>query len=202
MVSSLTHSLSLSLSLSLSSFPLMLVLSRVPLYRVLSALAHWAAIFGETEYLPLVAFPFVKLFQNNPLLCFEVVATVIGTYSTYYLTKTLRLYYLVAFKYCRHDGGVVGIRVQRRVFKGAGGLSVCAVNWCQHWFEYFPNPPLNVLSMAENVLAHHDQELLQHLVDRGITSQVPPPPPAISAMLLRLEVRPYVLALREFYIYI
>lgn len=53
------------------SFPL--------LRRVLSALAHWAAIFGEVEYLPLVAFPFVKLFQNNPMLCFEVVATVIGT---------------------------------------------------------------------------------------------------------------------------
>lgn len=93
------------------------------LQRVLSALAHWAAIFGEVEFLPLVAFPFVKLFQNNPMLCFEVVATVI-------------------------------------------------VNWCQHWFEYFPNPPLNILSMAENVLAHHDKELLQHLVDCGITSQL------------------------------
>ncbi|XP_074540281.1 TBC1 domain family member 31 [Halichoeres trimaculatus] len=93
------------------------------LQRVLSALAHWAAIFGEVEYLPLVAFPFVKLFQNNPMLCFEVVATVI-------------------------------------------------VNWCQHWFEYFPNPPLNILSMMENVLAHHDKELLQHLVDCGVTSQL------------------------------
>lgn len=50
------------------------------LHRVLSALAHWAAIFGEVEYLPLVAFPFVKLFQNNPMLCFEVVATVIGIF--------------------------------------------------------------------------------------------------------------------------
>ncbi|XP_062320828.1 TBC1 domain family member 31 [Osmerus eperlanus] len=93
------------------------------LQRVLSALAHWSAIFGETDYLPLVAFPFVKLFQNNPLVCFEVVATVI-------------------------------------------------VNWCQHWFEYFPNPPLNVLSMAENVLAHHDKELLQHFIDCGVTSQL------------------------------
>ncbi|KAI3361372.1 hypothetical protein L3Q82_013551, partial [Scortum barcoo] len=93
------------------------------LQRVLSALAHWAAIFGEVEYLPLVAFPFVKLFQNNPMLCFEVVATVI-------------------------------------------------VNWCQHWFEYFPNPPLNILNMVENVLAHHDKELLQHLVDCGVNSQL------------------------------
>ncbi|KAG5271002.1 hypothetical protein AALO_G00174760 [Alosa alosa] len=93
------------------------------LQRLLSALAHWSAIFGEADYLPLVAFPFVKLFQNNPLICFEVVATVI-------------------------------------------------VSWGQHWFEYFPNPPLNVLSMVENVLAHHDKELLQHLVDCRITSQL------------------------------
>ncbi|XP_051920616.1 TBC1 domain family member 31 [Hippocampus zosterae] len=93
------------------------------LQRVLSALSHWASIFGEAEYLPLLAFPFVKLFQNNSLLCFEMVATVL-------------------------------------------------VNWCQHWFEYFPNPPLNILNMAENIVAHHDKELLQHLVDCGITSQL------------------------------
>ncbi|NXR22022.1 TBC31 protein, partial [Cinclus mexicanus] len=89
----------------------------------LSCLAHWSAIFAETRYMPLLAFPFVKLFQNNQLICFEVVATVV-------------------------------------------------VNFCQHWFEYFPNPPVNVLSMMENVLAHHDKELLQHLVKYNVTSQV------------------------------
>ncbi|OXB82954.1 UNVERIFIED_CONTAM: hypothetical protein H355_009864 [Colinus virginianus] len=91
-------------------------------YRTLSALAHWSAIFGETPYIPLLAFPFVKLFQNNQLICFEVVATVV-------------------------------------------------VNFCQHWFEYFPNPPVNILSMMENILAHHDQELLQHLIKYSVTSQ-------------------------------
>ncbi|XP_066121835.1 TBC1 domain family member 31 isoform X1 [Saccopteryx bilineata] len=93
------------------------------LQRTLSALAHWSAIFSDTPYLPLLAFPFVKLFQNNQLLCFEVVATLI-------------------------------------------------INWCQHWFEYFPNPPINILSMIENVLAFHDKELLQHFAEHGVTSQV------------------------------
>ncbi|ELW49080.1 WD repeat-containing protein 67 [Tupaia chinensis] len=91
-------------------------------YRTLSALAHWSVIFSDTPYLPLLAFPFVKLFQNNQLICFEVVATLI-------------------------------------------------INWCQHWFEYFPNPPINILSMIENVLAFHDKELLQHFIDHDITSQ-------------------------------
>ncbi|XP_066479956.1 TBC1 domain family member 31 isoform X2 [Tiliqua scincoides] len=93
------------------------------LQRTLSALAHWSSIFGEMPYIPLLTFPFVKLFQNNQLICFEVVATVI-------------------------------------------------VNWCQHWFEFFPNPPINVLSMVENIVAHHDKELLQHLMSYNITSQV------------------------------
>ncbi|XP_038198463.1 TBC1 domain family member 31 isoform X3 [Arvicola amphibius] len=93
------------------------------LQRTLSALAHWSAIFSDTPYLPLLAFPFVKLFQNNQLICFEVVATLI-------------------------------------------------INWCQHWFEYFPNPPINILSMIENVLAFHDKELLQHFIERDVTSQL------------------------------
>ncbi|XP_021500924.1 TBC1 domain family member 31 isoform X4 [Meriones unguiculatus] len=93
------------------------------LQRTLSVLAHWSTIFGEIPYLPLLAFPFVKLFQNNQLICFEVIATLI-------------------------------------------------TNWCQHWFEYFPNPPINILSMIENVLAFHDKELLQHFIDRNITSQL------------------------------
>ncbi|XP_058420863.1 TBC1 domain family member 31 isoform X3 [Diceros bicornis minor] len=93
------------------------------LQRTLSALAHWSAIFSETPYLPLLAFPFVKLFQNNQLICFEVVATLV-------------------------------------------------INWCQHWFEYFPNPPINILSMIENVLAFHDKKLLQHFIDHDITSQL------------------------------
>ncbi|XP_048215123.1 TBC1 domain family member 31 isoform X1 [Perognathus longimembris pacificus] len=93
------------------------------LQRTLSALAHWSSIFSDTPFLPLLAFPFVKLFQNNQLICFEVVATLI-------------------------------------------------INWCQHWFEYFPNPPINILSMIENVLAFCDKELLQHFIDHDITSQL------------------------------
>lgn len=93
------------------------------LQRTLSALAHWSAIFGEMDYLPLLSFPFIKLFQNNQLVCFEVIATIL-------------------------------------------------VNWCQHWFEYFPNPPINVLGIVENILAFHDRKLLEHFVTYEVSSQL------------------------------
>lgn len=93
------------------------------LQRILSALAHWSPIFGETQYLPVLAFPFVKLFQNNHLVCFEILTTFM-------------------------------------------------VNWGAHWFEYFPNPPINILAMIENVLAYHDKYLLEHFVKYGVTSQI------------------------------
>ncbi|CAH1780305.1 unnamed protein product [Owenia fusiformis] len=93
------------------------------LQRTLSCIAHWSPIFGETQFLPLMAFPFVKLFQNNQLVCFEIIASIL-------------------------------------------------VNWCQHWFEFFPNPPINMLAMVENLLGHHDKHLLQHFVKYGVTSQI------------------------------
>ncbi|CAG9766198.1 unnamed protein product [Ceutorhynchus assimilis] len=36
------------------------------------------------------------------------------------------------------------------------------INWCQHWFEYHPLPPVNILAMIDNMLMEHDALLLQH----------------------------------------
>lgn len=80
--------------------------------RLLSAIAYWAPVAVETPFIPTIAFPFAKLLQNNQLIAFEVVATVL-------------------------------------------------LNWCQKWFDFIPNPPLNILAMIENVLSYHDRELFQ-----------------------------------------
>ena len=53
-------------------------------------------------------------------------------------------------------------------------VSFLSANWCQHWFEFFPNPPVNILGMVENVLVHHDKRLMQHFVSCNVTSQVRP----------------------------
>ncbi|KAK2500281.1 hypothetical protein MC885_018931 [Smutsia gigantea] len=98
-------------------------LNKKRLQILLKGYGEYPMKYSDTPYLPLLAFPFVKLFQNNQLICFEVVATLL-------------------------------------------------INWCQHWFEYFPNPPINILSMIENVLAFHDKELLQHFIDHDVTAQL------------------------------
>lgn len=93
------------------------------LQRVLSALAHWSPILAETKYLPNIVFPFLKLFHQNHLCCFEMAASVI-------------------------------------------------LNWCAHWFEYFPNPPINILGIIENLIARHDHHLLRHLIKYKVTSTI------------------------------
>lgn len=45
------------------------------------------------------------------------------------------------------------------------------VNWCQHWFEYLSFPPVNILSLIENLLAEHDSILVSVFCDVGITSR-------------------------------
>lgn len=49
-------------------------------FRLLSCLAHWSSVFAEVKFLPLFVFPFVKVFQNDPFVCFEAVATIICKY--------------------------------------------------------------------------------------------------------------------------
>ncbi|CAH0546083.1 unnamed protein product [Brassicogethes aeneus] len=46
------------------------------------------------------------------------------------------------------------------------------LNWCQHWFEYYPLPPINVLSIVENLLFEHDLELLTHISSHKIKANL------------------------------
>ncbi|KAI8810836.1 hypothetical protein BJ742DRAFT_675406 [Cladochytrium replicatum] len=45
------------------------------------------------------------------------------------------------------------------------------MNWCQKWWDYYPNPPVEVLDIIEDLLAFHDRELFEHFQRLGITSQ-------------------------------
>ncbi|TPX37151.1 hypothetical protein SmJEL517_g01058 [Synchytrium microbalum] len=46
------------------------------------------------------------------------------------------------------------------------------INWCQKWWEYYPNPPVELLSMFEELFMYHDRELLAHFVKHKVTSQI------------------------------
>ncbi|XP_047535697.1 TBC1 domain family member 31 [Vanessa atalanta] len=50
-------------------------------------------------------------------------------------------------------------------------VATVLLNQCQLWFEYAPFPPISILAMIENILAEHDQQLLNHFCDLGVTSQ-------------------------------
>ncbi|CAH2218648.1 TBC1 domain family member 31 [Pararge aegeria] len=50
-------------------------------------------------------------------------------------------------------------------------VATVLINNCQLWFEYAPFPPISILAMIENILAEHDQPLLDHFCGNGVTSQ-------------------------------
>ncbi|TGZ56440.1 hypothetical protein CRM22_010160 [Opisthorchis felineus] len=54
------------------------------LQKVCSALAFWSPMFGETDWLLVMAYPFVRLFESNNLHAFEVVATVLNNWCEFW----------------------------------------------------------------------------------------------------------------------
>ncbi|KAJ3008178.1 TBC1 domain member 31, partial [Thoreauomyces humboldtii] len=57
------------------------------------------------------------------------------------------------------------------MFAGFEIVVTVLVNWCQKWWEYYPNPPIEILDMIEGLLEYHDKELLDHFVEQNVTSQ-------------------------------
>ncbi|XP_058834713.1 TBC1 domain family member 31 [Topomyia yanbarensis] len=45
--------------------------------KCVSCLAHWSSVFAHCDFLPFFVFPFVRIYHNDSLTCFETVATVL-----------------------------------------------------------------------------------------------------------------------------
>lgn len=50
------------------------------LKRALNNVVTWCPFFAHVKYLPVLIFPFVKIFQSEPVLCFEIVCTLLGNF--------------------------------------------------------------------------------------------------------------------------
>ena len=188
------------------------------LSRVLSAIAHWSSLFSEVDYLPALVFPFVKLFQNNQLVAFEMVATILckfiytciiickyvhcvfilhsSIYLFIHLSIRLSIHpfihpYIHPFIYSSihlsihssihsfiypsiHSSihPLIYPSIHPSIYPSIHPFIILTDNWCSLWYEYFPNPPLNILAMVENILSHYDPHLLEHLVKHKITARV------------------------------
>lgn len=51
--------------------------------RLLNNLVTWCPFFAHVRYLPVFVFPFVKIFQNEPVLCFEALCTILGKSASF-----------------------------------------------------------------------------------------------------------------------
>ncbi|KAI9356508.1 hypothetical protein DFJ73DRAFT_822843 [Zopfochytrium polystomum] len=58
------------------------------------------------------------------------------------------------------------------MFAGFEVILTVLINWCQKWWDYFPNPPFECLNILEDLLAYHDSELHAHFVKLKVTSQI------------------------------
>ncbi|KAJ3323251.1 TBC1 domain member 31 [Boothiomyces sp. JEL0866] len=47
-----------------------------------------------------------------------------------------------------------------------------AINWCQKWWEYYPNPPIEILEFVSQLLAFHDPELYAHFDLHKVNGQI------------------------------
>lgn len=62
---------------------------------LLNNLVAWCGFFSNVYYLPVFVYPFVKVFQNKPIVCFEAVATILCKYYHYIWLRNLLSNYIL-----------------------------------------------------------------------------------------------------------
>lgn len=51
------------------------------LKRIVSALAYWSKVFAQCDFIPKFVFPFVKEFDENLIVCFETIVTILVNHA-------------------------------------------------------------------------------------------------------------------------
>ncbi|KAK9872417.1 hypothetical protein WA026_017876 [Henosepilachna vigintioctopunctata] len=58
---------------------------------LLSNLVTWCGFFAHVHYLPVFVYPFLKVFQNRPIVCFEAIATILCKYGSHFFLSSFSL---------------------------------------------------------------------------------------------------------------
>ena len=122
------------------------------LQSVLSALAHWSPVFGEAEYVPALAYPFVSLFHVDDLASFETVMAVLlhwgGTWLTTFPHPPIPILNTVEQIIHVHDPKLMSHLVSLRVSSQAYAWDVLRsvftevltkAEWLRLWDHLFTN---------------------------------------------------------------
>ena len=71
------------------------------LKKLLGNLVVWCPFFEIVDYMPLLVFPFVKVFRNEPITCFEAVCTIISKIIILIIYIYIFIYlFIYLFIYC------------------------------------------------------------------------------------------------------
>eukprot|EP01135_Chromosphaera_perkinsii_P002279 Nk52_evm65s221 gene=Nk52_evmTU65s221 len=176
----------------------------------LSNLSHWGTIFEELPYLPLIVFPFVKLYANEPVSCFEMCATFLQNWChnwfDYFPNPPITVLNEIESLLQKYDPGLYDFMVHKDI-----PSSVYAWNLMQSLFtevfskeeftifldHLFANPPSFFKFVVVAYLRHLRSSIMQKKTVEGVESLLRTSNGANSMKVINEAYRLYGLQLKN-----
>nr|XP_022920758.1 TBC1 domain family member 31 [Onthophagus taurus] len=144
------------------------------LKKLLIALNLWCPFFSEVTYLPLFVFPFVKMFQNDPLICFEAVITLLMNWCQYwfeyYPLPPVNVLAMVENVLLHHDPTLIQHLIYYNVTSKTYAWSLmqtcfsevlCSNDWLILWDHILSNEPSFLIMVTVAYSLTQKQRLMQ-----------------------------------------
>ncbi|KAL1374003.1 hypothetical protein pipiens_018329, partial [Culex pipiens pipiens] len=120
--------------------------------KTVSCLAHWSAVFAQCDFVPFFVQPFVRMFPNDSLLCFELVATILlnqgQLWFEYAPLEPMNYLGLVENVLCEYEPSLMNVYRERNISSRVYALTMMetafAANfnvsqWTQLWDHVLSN---------------------------------------------------------------
>jgi hypothetical protein len=124
------------------------------LFTLVAAVAQWSPLFAHVSFLPALLFPFARLLPTQECAAFELATTFLSNW-------------------CRHWFVCASILLSRTLCSLLAAHTNFTINECictHDRFEFFPHPPLRLLTRIDAVVAAAHPQLHTHLTAIGVTA--------------------------------
>ncbi|KXJ71228.1 hypothetical protein RP20_CCG021151 [Aedes albopictus] len=149
--------------------------------KIVSCLAHWSAVFAQCDFVPFFVHPFVRLYQNDSLTCFETVATVFLNHCQLWFEfaplQPFNYLGMIENILCEYEPKLMNFYRSRHISSRIYGLTLMetafagnfdANQWVRLWDHMLSNEPCFMLFFIVAYNAAHRTTIMNCLNEKDV----------------------------------
>lgn len=151
------------------------------LKKIVSCLAYWSTVFAQCDFIPYFVWPFARIYQNDSLTCFEIVATILLNHCQLWFEfaplEPFNYLGMIENMLCEYEPKLMNFYRDRNISSRVYALTMMekafaenfdAKQWQQLWDHLLSNEPFFMIFFIVAYNASHRTTIMNCATEKEI----------------------------------